>query len=94
MVRITQQRKFDKVEHILGSGTGILDFAIEGEDGYYTWSGTEEADWEIRDVETIENAEEDRFIIFPEGDYFKCDINAQCEEGNTGTVRCWCENSD
>lgn len=94
MPRITQQQRFERVEHILGSGVGVLDFAIEGDDEYYTWSGTEMSDWVIEDVGTVENAEEDRFIIYPEGKYFTCKIDADREEENTGSVRCWCESTD
>jgi hypothetical protein len=75
----------------LGSGTGTLDFAVEDENQYYTWRGAEEADWSVEDVERIENSEEDRFIIYPEDDYFTCEIEAETEEENTGPVNCYCE---
>jgi hypothetical protein len=91
MPTIAQKTRLDHVEHILGSGTGTLDFAIEGESGYYTWYGAEDADWEVDDVATVENAEEDRFLIYPEADYFTCVITADGEEHNSGPVRCWCE---
>lgn len=91
MTQITRQTRLEQVEHIIGSGVGILDFAIEGEREYYTWRGTEDADWDIEDVDTLENDEEDRFIIYPEGEYFTCEIGAEAEEGNAGPVRCWCE---
>lgn len=80
-----------KVEHILGSGNGTLDFAVEGEDQYYTWNGTEDADWTITDAETLKNVDEDRIIVYPEGDYFICEITATQEEFNTGPVRCFSE---
>ena len=72
MSRITQTTRLGRVEHILGSGTGTLDFAIEGEDVFYTWEGGEDADWDVEDVKSIENADEDRFLIFPEEKYFTC----------------------
>lgn len=90
MPRISQDITLDKVEHILGSGTGLLDFAVENED-YYTWEGLEDAEWTIDDIDYIENDEEDRYLIYPEGDYFICEIEADQEEANIGPVRCWCE---
>jgi len=91
MPTITQRTRLDHVEHILGSGTGTLDFAVEGESGYYTWHGAEDVDWEVNDVATVKNSDEDRFIIYPDGDYFTCEITADGEEYNTGPVQCWCE---
>jgi hypothetical protein len=79
-----------KVEHIVGSGTGILDFAVAEKDDYYTWNGTEDAEWTVKDVDYVENIEEDRFILYPEGDYFTCKIEADNEEFNEGTVVCQC----
>jgi len=90
MPPITENIVLDRVEHILGSGTGTLDFAVEGENGYYTWHGREDADWEIEDVESVVNADEDRFEIRPET-VFTCDTPADGEEDNEGPVRCWCE---
>lgn len=78
----------DRVEHILASGTGILDFAVTGESGHYTWHGTEDADWTVSGVDRIENDDEDRLIIYPDEDYFECEITADAEEQNTGPVRC------
>lgn len=91
MPRIVQRTTLEKVEHILGSGVGTFDFAVEGESEYYTWIGTEDADWEIEDVARVENADEDRFVLYPAGDYFTCEIAATGEEWNEGPVRCWCE---
>ena len=91
MSRISQQTRLEHVEHILGSGTGTLDFSIDGESGYITWDGTEDAEWTIDDVSSIENVDEDRFIIYPDGEYFTCEITADKEEHNTGPVHCWCE---
>lgn len=91
MPRISQTTRFERVEHIIGSGTGLLDFAVEGNSGYYTWEGDEDANWTIEDVDHVENIEEDRFILHPKGDYFTCEIDAEAEEGNRGPVRCWCE---
>ena len=91
MTRITQSTRLEKVEHVLGSGTGTLDFAVDGESDYYTWEGTEDADWTIEDVEYVENVGEDRVVLYPEGEYFTCEINADADEGNEGLVRCWCE---
>jgi len=91
MTRITQSTRLEQVEHVLGSKTNVLDFAVEGENDYYTWDGREDADWTIEDVDYVENVEEDRYILYPEGEYFTCDIEASREEGNQGPVRCWCE---
>jgi|GEM_PF-2797741 hypothetical protein len=91
MARITQSTRLSRVQHIVGSGTGVLDFAVDGEDGYYTWDGNEDADWEIEDVASVENIDEDRFILYPEGEFFVCEIESQGEEQNTGPVHCWCE---
>ncbi|ODR80201.1 hypothetical protein BG842_02770 [Haladaptatus sp. W1] len=91
MVRISQSTHLEKVEHILGSGTGTLDFAVKGENEYYTWEGNEDADWTIKDVASIENIEEDRFILYPDGAYFICEVDADADEENSGPVRCWCE---
>lgn len=91
MDRITQTTTLDRVEYIIGSGTGILDFAVEGESGYYTWEGNEDANWKIEDVSYVENSDEDRLLIYPEGDFFTCEIYAEAEEGNSGPVWCWSE---
>ena len=91
MTRISQTTRLDRVQHVIGSGTGVLDFDVEGEDGYYTWDGTEEADWEVDDVNRVENIEENRFIMYPEREFFVCKIESAGEEGNEGPVRCWCE---
>lgn len=91
MARISQTTRLERVQHIIGSGTGILDFAIEGDESYYTWDGLEDADWQIEDVASVENIKEDRFIMYPEGDFFTCEIESEGEEGNTGPVHCWCE---
>jgi len=80
----------DRVEHILASGTGVLDFAVADEDQYYTWDGTEVAEWTVEDVERAENVEEDRLIFYPDGDFFTCEITADREEGNEGPVHCYC----
>jgi len=86
MNQITQTTQLNSVEHILASGTGILDFAIEDESAYRTWEGTEDSDWSIEDIESVENADEDRFVMYPRGAYFRCEIDA-----DRGVVRCWCE---
>lgn len=91
MPEVSQGTVLQRVEHIIGSGNGTLDFAVEGEDQYHTWRGTEDADWNVEDVDRIENIEEDRFIIYPEKDYFVCKIEAEKEEENTGPVSCYCE---
>jgi hypothetical protein len=91
MPPVTQTESLEKVEHILASSTGILDFAVEGENEYYTWRGSEEADWEVEDVDRVENADEDRFIVYPEEDYFVCNIEADREENNLGSVYCYCQ---
>ncbi|WP_281196154.1 hypothetical protein [Halorubrum sp. F4] len=94
MPRISKTTKLERVEHIIGSGSGVLDFAVKGEDGYQTWEGNEESDWEIQDVKRVENVEEDRFILYPDGEFFICEIESEGEEGNSGPVRCWCERSE
>lgn len=91
MTRISQTTRLEQVQHIIGSGTGVLDFAVEGEENYYTWNGLEDADWQVEDVATVENIEEDRFIMYPEGDSFTCEIESNGEEGNIGPIHCWCE---
>lgn len=89
MPTISQSIRLDEVEHILGSGSGTLDFAVRGDNSYYTWHGTEDADWEIDGVATVRNVEEDRFEMLPEGESFVCEIEASSEEGNSGSVYCW-----
>jgi hypothetical protein len=91
MPQVSQRTVLEGVEHILGSGNGTLDFAVEGENQYYTWRGNEDAEWDVENVDRIENAEEDRFVIYPEGEYFVCEIEAEREEGNSGPVHCFCE---
>jgi hypothetical protein len=90
MPSIVQSTTLDAVEHILVSGTGVLDFAVAGENGYYTWRGVEDADWSVEDVERVGNADEDRVVLYPEGDAFICEIEATGEEHNEGPVRCYC----
>lgn len=85
---ITSDCVLENVEHILSSGSGVLDFAVSDKDEYYTWWGTEKADWEIDGVSHIENAEEDRIAIYPAEDTFYCEISASGEEFNTGPVKC------
>lgn len=70
MARISQTTRLERVQHIIGSGTGTLDFAVEGDESYNTWDGLEDADWQVEDVASVENIEEDRFIMYPEGDFF------------------------
>lgn len=86
MPRVSSGTELEYVEHILGSGTGTLDFAVEGENAYYTWEGEEEADWTIENVQRIENDQEDRFIAFPEDDYFTCKITI--DDSGEETVSC------
>lgn len=85
--------RLEDVEHVLGSGNGVLDFAVEGRNEFVTWWGTEDAKWTVEDVERIENADEDRFIVFPEGEYFTCEIEVEDEGYNSGPVRC-CARTD
>lgn len=89
MVDVSQGSKLTDVEHILGSGTGTLDFAVKGENTYYTWDGTEEATWDIEGVEKATNDDEDRFIMFPQGESFTCEITLN--ENGEETVHCWSE---
>jgi len=91
MVRISGTTRLDRVQHIVGSGTGVLDFAVEGESEYYTWEESEDADWEIEDASRVENIEEDRFIMYPAGEYFTCEIEGGSEGVRDGSVRCWSE---
>lgn len=56
--RITQSTRLSQVQHITGSGTGVLDFAVDGEDDYDTWDGNEGAEWEIEDVGSVQNIDE------------------------------------
>lgn len=91
MGTITKSQTLREVEYILGSGSGILDFAVAGESEDYIWWGTENADWKVEDVDRVENDEEDRFFIYPEEEYFICEITADGEEHNEGPVRCYCE---
>jgi len=91
MPLISKETVLTDVEHILGSGTGTLDFAVEEENSYYTWHGVEDADWTVEGVERVENDDEDRFVIYPKGDSFTCEIEADGEEHNTGPVRCHSE---
>ncbi|WP_232685683.1 hypothetical protein [Halobacterium zhouii] len=86
MNRITQTTRLDRVEHILGSGTGTLDFAIEGQTAYHTWEGEEDDNWDVQGIDSIKNADEDRFLIYPEGEYFMCEIDV-----DRGVVRCRCD---
>lgn len=44
MSRITPPERFEQVEHILGSGTGVLDFAIAGESEYQTREDQEDTE--------------------------------------------------
>lgn len=88
MPEITQSTRLERVEHILGSGTGTLDFAVEGEQGYYTWEGGEESEWTVDDVCRVENAEEDRFVLYPEESHFVCEV--EITESSV-SVECWCE---
>lgn len=88
MLAVTDDLVLDRVEHILASGVGTLDFAVAGENEYYSWWGTEDADWTVENVGRIENVQEDRIILYPESEYFTCEIAADGEEDNHGPVRC------
>lgn len=91
MTVISQKTVLRDVEYIIGSGSSTLDFAVEGEEDYYTWHGVEDADWEVEDVGHVENIKEDRFIMYPIGEMFTCEIEASEDEFNHGPVRCYCE---
>jgi hypothetical protein len=86
MSRITGNTRLERVEHILASGSGILDFAIDSDDSYQTWEGREDSDWTVEDINYVENTDEDRLLIHPEGERFTCETDA-----DHGVVRCWCE---
>jgi len=90
MSTITEDLVLEEVDHILVSGTGNLDFSVSGENSYYTWWGAEDSDWDVSDVDRVENVEEDRIILYPEAEFFTCEIEADGEEENTGPVRCHC----
>lgn len=94
MPRLAESVKLDRVHYIVGSGTGVLDFSVAGEEQYYTWDGQKAAEWNVEDVATVDNLEEDRFIMYPDGEYFMCEIEPQGDEGNLGPVTCWCEQSN
>lgn len=87
MVRVSAPACLDRVRHIVGSGTGVLEFAVEGESEYYTWEGSEDADWEVDGIGRVENIEEDRFIMYPSSEYFVCEIELTSDAGSL--VRCW-----
>jgi len=88
VIRVSPPARLEGVQHIIGSGTGVLEFAVEGESEYYAWEGSEDAEWEVDDVGRVENIEEDRFIMYPAGECFVCEV----EEGASGgVVRCWSE---
>jgi len=75
----------------MGSGTGVLEFAVEGEREYYTWEGSEDEKWEVNDVGQVENIEEDRFIMYPAGEYFICEIEliSDSKDVDESRARCW-----
>jgi hypothetical protein len=56
-----------RVQRIVGSGTEILNFAVDGKEDYYTWDGNEEADRKIEYVASVQNIVEYRFIIYSGG---------------------------
>jgi hypothetical protein len=89
VARISAPARLDHVEHIIGSGTGILEFAVEGESEYYTWEGSEEADWEVEGVSRVENIGEDRFMMYPGERLFVCEIEEGDERVSGDEVRCW-----
>lgn len=91
MTVVSQKTVLREVEHILGSGNGTLDFAVKGEEDYYTWNGVEDADWDVEDVARVENVEEDRFIMYPADETFTCEIGASKDEFNHGPVHYYCE---
>lgn len=88
---ISDDTVLERVEHIAGSGGGTLDFAVDGEAQIYKWQGTEDAEWQVDGVSRAENGDEDRFYLYPTGDFFTCDITADGEEYNRGPVHCWSE---
>jgi hypothetical protein len=42
----------------------------------------------VTGVGTVENAKEDRIILYPASEFFRCEIEADGEEQNEGPVRC------
>ena len=88
MTQITAPKRLERVEHILASGTGTLDFAIEGDSHYLTWEGAEDAKWTVDDVATVENTDEDRFILYPKGEFFTCEITSSGDGETQQTVYC------
>lgn len=91
MTTIVTSTRLEAVEHVLVSGSGVLDFAVVDENEYRTWHGVESAEWSFEDVDRVENADEDRVLVYPAGEYFICEIRTSCERENRGPVRCWCE---
>ena len=91
MPTITEDTLLERVEYIEGSGRGTLDFAVDGEVQTHTWYGIEDAEWWVEGAARIENGGEDRFFIYPSGNFFTCDITADGEQGNQGPVHCWSE---
>jgi len=71
----------------------VLEFAVEGESEYSTWKGSEDADWEVDSVGRVENIEEDRFIMYPAGEYFICEIEliSDSRDVDESRARCWSE---
>lgn len=91
MERISRGTTLTNVERILGSDSGVLDFEVADDDTYYVWEGEdrEDADWTVENVDRVENDNEDRFIMFPEGDGFTCEIDLN--DDGWERARCWCE---
>jgi hypothetical protein len=90
MTVVSQKTFLRGVKRILGSGNGTVEFAIRGEEDYYTWNGVEDADWDVEDFARVEHIEEDRFIMYPANEKYPCEIDASEEEFNHGPVRCYC----
>ncbi|WP_158056010.1 hypothetical protein [Halorussus halophilus] len=86
MPRVSEGTKLTQVEHILASGSATLDFAVKGENNYYTWEGPENADWTAENVLRVENDDEDRLILFPENEYFTCEV--EHDSNGVEIVRC------
>jgi hypothetical protein len=75
MPRVSAETELKHVEYISASGRATLDFAVKDKDDYHTWEGDkEDSDWTVENIQRVENGSEDRFVIFPEEDYFTCRI--------------------
>lgn len=57
---------------------------VEEDEIYNTWDSLEDADWQVEDVASVENVEEDRFTMYPEGDFLLVRLNLTAMKGIWG----------